>query len=398
MVEPRRHAAGWGLLGVALGAIATVIGASLYVTARIARTVVTPPRRQNYDIDVLGRDNAKGTITLSITGDTTLPGRYGLFFEGDRGYLRLGDVVRQGKTSVTRRVETVAFAGSRASARARWSGAYFLAPEELGFPVQSVQIPGALGAAPAWLIRSPIEDNATETDAAPSRWVIVVHGRGARRQEGLRAVPVFRQNGYSSLLISYRNDGDAPDSPDARYGLGGTEWRDVEAAIEFAVHHGARSIVLMGFSMGGAIVLQTVTRSVHKDLVRAVVLDSPVIDWVNTLEYQAELLRVPPVMAEGAMRILGSSWGNALTGQSEAIDLASMDFVNRAADLALPILIMHSDDDGYVPSTGSRELALERPDIVTLVSFSHARHTRLWNYDPERWNGAITGWLGELPA
>lgn len=390
MVEPRRHAAGWGVLGVALGGLLAAIGASLYITGRIARTVVTPPRSHNYDVKVLGRDEPKGTITLSITGDTTLPGRYGLFFEQDRGYLRVGDVVRTGDASVTRAVESVAFADSRVSARARWSGAYYLAPEELGFAVQSVQVPGTLGAAPAWLFPAEAQK--------PAPWVIVVHGRGASRQEGLRAVPVFRANGYASLLISYRNDGDAPDSPDARYGLGGTEWRDVEAAIEFALHHEARSIVLMGFSMGGAIVLQTVTRSVHRSTIRAVVLDSPVIDWVNTLEFQAELLHVPPVMAEGAMRILGSSWGNALTGQSEAIDLASMDFVNRAADLSLPILIMHSDDDGYVPSTGSRELAVERPDIVTLVSFTHARHTRLWNYDPERWNGAITDWLGELPA
>ena len=41
------------------------------------------------------------------------------------------------------------------------------------------------------------------------------------------------------------------------------------------------------------------------------------------------------------------------TGQAAPIDLTSMNFVARAADLSLPTLILHSDDDGFVPSTAS---------------------------------------------
>ena len=70
--------------------------------------------------------------------------------------------------------------------------------------------------------------------------------------------------------------------------------------------------------------------------------------------------------------------------------------VARAGDLDLPVLLMHSDDDGYVPATGSRALAVRRPDIVTFLPFTVARHTKLWNYDRESWNQAITNWLGEL--
>ena len=39
-----------------------------------------------------------------------------------------------------------------------------------------------------------------------------------------------------------------------------------------------------------------------------------------------------------------------------------------------------------------------RPDIVTFVAFSEARHTKLWNYDPDRWNGEIAAWLAALPT
>ena len=73
-----------------------------------------------------------------------------------------------------------------------------------------------------------------------------------------------------------------------------------------------------------------------------------------------------------------------------------MDFVTRALDLTLPTLILHSDDDGFVPSTASRALAASRPDIVTLVPFTEAKHTKLWNYDEVRWNSSIKTWLSQL--
>jgi len=67
--------------------------------------------------------------------------------------------------------------------------------------------------------------------------------------------------------------------------------------------------------------------------------------------------------------------------------------VARADELHQPILILHSDDDGFVPSDASHELAQARPDLVTLQVFDTARHTKLWNYDQERWTRAITQWL-----
>jgi pimeloyl-ACP methyl ester carboxylesterase len=79
----------------------------------------------------------------------------------------------------------------------------------------------------------------------------------------------------------------------------------------------------------------------------------------------------------------------------KAVDLDSLDFVARSGELDTRILLLHSDDDGYVPSVSSRKLAELRPDIVTFVPFSIARHTKLWNYDPERWNEAIRAWLHE---
>lgn len=375
---------------VAGGVVALAAGAgAVLLMARVARTVVTPVRKRPQNQSIRSIDLDAGTVTLRETPDSSAPGRYGLWFAEDTGYAKIGGVISREDGSVTRTLERVVF-GDLEPGRGRISGYYYLEPSELGFPVQSVAIETELGEAPGWLF--PPEDGAGTGDG---RWVIQVHGWGATRQEGLRAVRTFREQGYTTLLASYRNDGDAPNSADRRYGLGGTEWRDIEAAIHYAAEHGARSIVLMGWSMGGAVVLQTVTRSSSLDLLRGIILESPVIDWIDTLEFQARMLRLPDPITQGALRLIESTWGGPLTGQSAPIDLPSMNFVARAADLSLPTLILHSDDDGFVPSTASRALAQARSDIVTLVPFATALHTKLWNYDEERWKTSIADWLAE---
>jgi Dipeptidyl aminopeptidases/acylaminoacyl-peptidases len=372
---------------VAVAAAGAALIGTAFASAAIARRVVTPDRRKRQDLRILAVADDCSTITLATSADAAVPGRYGLYFSDESGYVRLGDVLSEDGRTVTRAVESVAYGDLPAATRARLSGWYYLRPEELGLPVETVDVPTECGSAPAWLFRAPVDTG---------RWVIQVHGRGVRRQECLRAVPVFRDAGCSGLVVSYRNDGDAPPSPDGRYGLGSTEWRDVEAAIEYAVEQGATSIVLMGWSMGGAIVLQTAARSRHAETIDGIVLDSPVVDWIPTLEYQAGAMHLPDVVTRGAMRIIDASWAGAVTGQSAPVGLADLDFVARADELSRPMLLMHSDDDGYVPADASRALAERRPDIVTFVPFTVARHTKLWNYDEQRWTTAIAEWLDEL--
>lgn len=389
MAVTRRHAvSGIRWLAAALlaaGAIAAIgTAAAAGLTLYVARAVVIPPKRRPEDIRVLRVDEAEGTIVLTSTAESRLPGDYGFWFAAERGYARLGNVVVSGSGTVTRRIIDVEFGDLSSAARGRFSGWYYLHPRELGHRWEAVELPTELGPAPAWLIPAGRES---------TRWAIHVHGRAVRRQETIRGVPAFREAGYTSLLVSYRNDGDAPRSLDGRYALGDSEWHDVDAAVRYAIAQGATDIVLMGWSMGGAIVLQEVTRSEHVGIVRGVVLDSPVIDWVTALRHQGDLRRLPARISAGALSIIGTSRGRRLTGQASAIDLARLDFVNRADELTVPILLLHSDDDGYVPVTASRALAAARPDIVTFEAFSTAAHTRLWNYDRVRWNSAISSWL-----
>jgi pimeloyl-ACP methyl ester carboxylesterase len=378
---------------VILGGLAAISAAATVAVGVLAgvmaRRIVTPPGERSDDTTVFGVDLDAGTITLQLTPDSVLPGDYSFWFASGTGHARLGAIERRTETSVTRRILNVDVGDLGTAIRGRLGGYSFLGPWDLGLDFEDVTVSTDRGPAPAWLIPA----------AAPNgSWVIQVHGRGVRRVETLRAVPVFHAAGYTSLLISYRNDGEAPASADGRFGLGDTEWRDVEAAIAYALRHGATGIVLMGWSMGGAISLQAATRAAHDGRLLGVVLESPVIDWADVVAYQALLLRLPKPVVRGALVVMGRSWGRAVTGLDRPIDFPRLDFVARANDLSLPILILHSDDDGFVPSAPSRRLAELRPDIVTLVPFSEARHTKLWNYDPAGWNAAILSWLTGLDA
>lgn len=410
-------------MGGIVGAL-SLVGAAAVATAAVsvvvARKVLVPPSRRDDDVAIRSVDLDAGLIVLDATADSRLPGEYSFWFSRDSGHARLGEIVESTPTTVTRRILGVDRGDLPAARRGRFTGWFYLTPADLGVPFDEVAIATPLGDAPAWLIppeggtgdESPPEggtgdesppEGGTGDESPPrgdtgGRWAIHVHGRAVRRPETLRAVPVFREAGFTSLVVSYRNDGEAPRSDDFRYALGDREWLDVDAAMRYAVDAGATQIVLVGWSMGGATVLQALTRSAVGDRVSGVVLESPVVDWIAALDFQVRLRRLPVVVRSFVIVLFKSRWGRLLTGLAEPLDVDRLDFVTRASELDRPVLILHSDDDGFVPSTASRALAIARSDIVSYEAFQVARHTKLWNYDRARWEGAIRDWLARLPA
>jgi pimeloyl-ACP methyl ester carboxylesterase len=385
----------WALGGIVAGSgLAGLLGAgSSALALYFARRVITPVRVRDENQEVLAviREGRGMQIILAATEDATVDGVYGLFFDGGSGHARIGRILSYSpaERTVLREVEAVYSGDLTTARRGWWSGVAYPDPAAVGLPVEDVLIDAEVGAAPAWLIRA---------EPATDIWAIMVHGRGATRQEGLRAVRTAREHGLTSLLISYRNDGLAPSAPDGRYGLGSTEWRDVEAAINFALENDAREVVLFGWSMGGAICLQAADLSRHRHLIRAMVLDAPVINWVEVLAHHAELHRIPSGVGKYGQLMMSHPLGRRLTGLAAPVDLKAMDWVARAVELRTPTLIIHSVDDEYVPYGPSATLAEKNPEMVTFETFSRARHTKEWNVDPERWESLVSAWLRQQLA
>lgn len=212
-------------------------------------------------------------------------------------------------------------------------------------------------------------------------------------------MPVLHDLGVTCLVPSYRNDSLAPASPDGLLALGLTEWRDVDASIRHCLGQGADEVLLVGWSMGGAIVLQALAHSAHRDRIPGVVLDGPVIDWVEVIEHQARTRRLPRALVDLVRALLGDRWtSRLLVGAEQPLDLALTRWHVRADEIERPVLLIHSHDDDVVPVGASVALAEARPDLVRFEPWEDARHVKEWNVDPARWNHVVAEFVGSLPA
>ncbi|MEO5745687.1 MAG: alpha/beta fold hydrolase [Terracoccus sp.] len=388
------------VLAAGTGALLGAASATVATGAYIARRVLTPDELMPDDVAITAHDDL--TVTLGVTADTVVPGRYGLWLDGGRGHARVGEVIERGPLTVTRALIGLD-RGELSVGPARWNQYYYSDRPRvsLDLPDEDVTIISELGPMPAWLVRpADVADPTATGDPVAARegggWAVLVHGRGARKEETLRAVPVLRDAGWTSLVVAYRNDRDAPRGPDGRYNLGLSEWRDVEAALRYAVAQGADRVVLFGWSMGGAIVFQLLSRAALADQVVGVVLNSPVVDWGDVLTHHARTHNLPPPLVRLAQLLMASRGSKRLVGVAEPVDVALTNWVARADELRHPLLLIASDGDDFVPIGPAVRLAARRPDLVRFERWQVARHCKEWNIDPERWERVVTEFVADL--
>ena len=257
------------------------------------------------------------------------------------------------------------------------SGSFTVPAADLDSKLRRVDVPGPLGTYPA-----------LHADGDDDTWVVFVHGRGGEPDDGLHLLPLLAERGHPALLITYRNDFAAPPGPDGRYRLGWTEWEDLDAAVDWALERGARDVVLVGYSMGGAIVGRYLAEEPDVP-VRGVVLDAPVVRWSLAISAAAVDRGVPTALtplAQGMVTLrTGLRWGH-------------LDLLDRADELDDPILLFHGDADTVVPIEGSDRLAAARPDLVEYVRVPGAAHVRAWETDPEGYEKALLRFLDDIGA
>jgi alpha-beta hydrolase superfamily lysophospholipase len=330
---------------------------------------------QTRDKEVVAIDGDE--VTLALDEETRLPGRHALLWED--GLAQLGDQVDvdEDAGTVTYAVEDARGELQPGVMAAWYAWFYEGTPSDLGLDYEDVTIPSAAGDLPAWYLPG-------ESDT----WAIAVHGANGDREEALRALPTLVQAGLPTVVLRYRNDPVVPTDDDLLR-LGSAEWQEVEAAMTWAQEQGAERFVLYGWSMGGAIVMQALDRARDRDRVDAVVLDGPVLDWIDTLHLQAQDRGLPTVLADVAAQV--TEW-------RIGIEFDDFDWVTRADEIDVPVLAFHGPDDTYVAWEPTRDLAAARPDVVTFVQVDGAGHTRSWNADPEGYSEAVQRFLAETVA
>jgi uncharacterized protein len=359
------------VLGIAVGA-----GASWHFSSN-----VLVPDHSNRPQDITVEAVAPGRIVLERTEETGRPGYIGLVWQG--GHAIAGRVLAEDEESVTRRLADVD--GYLVPDLEIGIGRVYEGDpgQSLGLPFADVGIEGELGTMPAW--RIPPRNRSKRT-RGPGRgsWAIFVHGINSTPADGLRLAPLMRRTGITSLLITYREDRGAPGSPDGFHHMGLTEWRDLEAAARYALDHGAHGLVLVGYSMGGAIISQFMQKSPLASRADALILDAPALDWRAILEFNAEEMGLPGFLAKPV------EW--AIAARID-VDWDSLDAVEHPEAFRLPILLFHGTEDDLVPIGPSDEFAAELPERVTYYRVPEAEHTQEWNVAPREYESRVEGFL-----
>ncbi|MEW9520135.1 alpha/beta hydrolase [Streptomyces tubercidicus] len=318
-------------------------------------------------------------IALTRSLASLRPGTYGL--TGSGCHAVVGDVVHgipHPADAVVRRLVRVTH-GTLGPGNRMW-----LTPQvhlgnprdALGLDCADVDIPGELGALPAWFVPG-VRDT----------WVITAHGLGTTRAHPMVVMPFLHRHRLPVLDLSYRNDLGAPRTFDGVNHLGDTEWRDLDAAIRYALRHGARNVVLHGWSTGATMALRAATHSALRDRISGLVLDSPVLDRNATVRALAAARRVPRALLPLVVRAAEGSTGVPLGHPADVID---------PDELEIPTLLFHGPDDLIAPWSASRSFAARRADLITLQPVPHAPHAAMWNADPSGYEEALRRFLTPL--
>jgi uncharacterized protein len=374
---PRHRRRRWWIAGGVL-ALLIALAAAVVVTWNFS-SVVLVPDHQDWPQEVKVENVERGRITLSSGHDSEQPGVYGLDWQ--TGHAIVGPVLSEGDGTVTRRLSHVRGYVVPGIHVGLDSHVYSGDPRQtLGLPFRSIGVPDPLGPMPTWLVPAAPKAPA----AGRGTWAIVVHGHNDNRQNDLRIAPTLRQAGLTSLLISYRNDLGAPEGPDGLYHLGETEWIDLQAAVRFALNHGAQHIVLVGYSMGGELITQFMQRSRLSRHVSALVLDAPVLDWRSLIEFNSEQVGLPGFLG------MPVEW---MIDARANPDWDSLDALKHPEDFHLPILLFHSTEDELVPISTSDDFAAELPRWVTYYRVPIVGHTESWNLNPRLYDRRLKQFL-----
>lgn len=360
-----------GLTSLLVAVVLGVSGIGWYFSGLVVSTATDT----EYDTKVVAITD--GTLQFERNQRSVTPGTFGVLWP-EGGHTIVGEIIEMTDSTVTRRLrqgtETLRPDVRVAFKNDVWQGD----PQSArGLDFSEVSLATELGPSPAWLL------------SGTARWIIPVHGRGSSRAESLRMLPALRSTSMTVLVPTYRNHAGAPRSPDNMGHLGDTEWHDVDAAVTYALEHGATDVVLYGYSMGGAIVMETVQRSANAGRISGMVLDAPVLDWRHVLDHQGGKRDLPLPLSRLAQHFVQ---------RRIDIDFEQFDQVASAKDLRVPVLLFHGEADDFVPPPPSTNLAAARADLVRYVRVAKAGHVEAWNVDSDRYETELLAFLATLPA
>ena len=222
-------------------------------------------------------------------------------------------------------------------------------------------------------------------DGAPLQ--IQMHGyRGSALRDFCGGNKLARESGFNTLLIDQRAHGR---SGGTVISFGVKERLDCQSWCRYASERfgPGTPIVLCGVSMGAATVLMAADLELPAN-VKGVVADCP-------YSSPHAIIREVCWGMPKAFRILYpfAALSARLFGHFDLHGASALEAVSRTK---LPILLIHGEDDRFVPCAMSREIAAACASPVRLETFPEAGHGLSYLADPERYGQVVAAFLAGL--
>ena len=219
--------------------------------------------------------------------------------------------------------------------------------------------------------------------------LICCHGyRGTPSRDFSGGATMYREAGCNLLMIEQRAH---LRSEGRSIAMGVMERYDVLDWIHFVCEKFGPNtkIVLAGISMGAASVLMTAGMDLP-DNVCGVVADAPFTAPKPILQRVMREMHLPVklvygLLVYGAWLFGGFRLSDRTANAAEAVKKAHV-----------PILLIHGEDDRFVPCEMGREIAAANPDLVELHTFPNAGHGLSFLVDEPRYRAICLSFLQRI--
>lgn len=233
-----------------------------------------------------------------------------------------------------------------------------VSPAEEGVPFETVAFPNPDGLTlRAWYVPPPVSAG----ERVPA--VVYGHGNGSDRRQWLPLARRVHEAGIAQLFLDFAGRGDSDGDVIT---LGAREAGDLVAGIDWLARRpevDPDRIGAAGKSMGAVAALLAASREPR---IRVLVLDSPYADLADVVDRAVRRRHLPAAFLRPVIF--------RVAGWRASFDPARLLPERTIAEIAVPALLLHGEDDALVPIEHARRLVGAAKGPVTFLPLAGEGH------------------------
>lgn len=224
-------------------------------------------------------------------------------------------------------------------------------------------------------------------DGAPL--LILFHGyRSMALRDSAGGFILGKKAGFNVLAIDQRAHGRSEGTV-ITFGI--KERQDCLSWIQYANDRFGTDIhiVISGLSMGAATVLMAASLDLPRNVV-CIMADCPYSSPAGIIRKVARDMKFPDRPVYPFIKLSAKLFGR--------FDLEACTAKESVRDAKIPVLLLHGEDDRFVPCDMSREIAAACVSPCQLYTFPDAGHGLCYTIDPEKYETAVVRFFHSVPA